>query len=145
MYVTTLYKWINLIQRKSLRNLVSRGTSGKDSQAAIRSDLQKGMDDKVGVIRHKDGLMEAQKTVESLQDRYDKVGLQKYGGTFNTELCSMVELGNLLDIAGATVASALARTESRGNHYRSDYPKRDDKQWQKHTLVYREDSSHVVK
>ena len=132
-------------QRKSLRNLVSRGTSGKDSQAAIRSDLQKVMDDKVGVIRHKDGLMEAQKTVESLQDRYDKVGLQKYGGTFNTELCSMVELGNLLDIAGATVASALARTESRGNHYRSDYPKRDDKQWQKHTLVYREDSSHVVK
>ena len=57
----------------------------------------------------------------------------------------MVELGNLLDIAGATVASALARTESRGNHYRSDYPKRDDKQWKKHTLVYREDSSHVVK
>ena len=132
-------------QRKSLRKFVSRGTSAKDSQAAIRLELQGVIQDKVGVIRDKDALVEAQGKVESLQDRYEKIGIQKYGGTFNTELCGIVELGNLLDIAGATVASALARTESRGNHYRSDYPKRNDKQWSKHTLVYREGLNHVIK
>jgi succinate dehydrogenase / fumarate reductase flavoprotein subunit len=132
-------------QRKNLRRFAVRGTSAKDSQAAIRSELQAVMQDKVGVIRDKVALVETQGTIESLQNRYDKIGIQKYGGTFNTELCSMVELGNLLEIAGATVASALARTESRGNHYRSDYPKRDDKQWSKHTLVYREGLNHVIK
>ena len=136
---------ITEIQRKGLRKFVARGTSHKDSQFAIKSELQAVMQRKVGIIRNKVSLEQAQETIEVLQNRYEKIGIQKYGGTFNTELCSMVELGNLLEIAGATVSSSLARTESRGNHYRSDYPERDDKQWSKHTLVYRDGSNHIIK
>ena len=57
--------------------------------------------------------------------------------TFNTELMEVVELGNLLDCAEATIAGALARKESRGGHYRTDFEKRDDVNFLRHTLAYR--------
>jgi succinate dehydrogenase / fumarate reductase flavoprotein subunit len=57
--------------------------------------------------------------------------------TFNLDLIEAFELGYLLDCAEALVASALNRTESRGAHYREDFPQRDDANWLKHTLVYR--------
>jgi succinate dehydrogenase / fumarate reductase flavoprotein subunit len=59
---------------------------------------------------------------------------------FNTELMEVVELGNLLDCAEATVVGALARKESRGAHYRQDYEKRDDVNFLRHTLAYRTDT-----
>ena len=49
-----------------------------------------------------------------------------------------VELGFLVDLAEVITRSALNRTESRGAHSREDFPKRDDENWLKHTLIYRE-------
>ena len=60
------------------------------------------------------------------------------GPNYNTDLMETVELGYLLDCADALVAGALVRTESRGGHYREDHPLRDDANWLKHTLAYRE-------
>ena len=62
---------------------------------------------------------------------------------FNTELMEVVELGFLLECADALVAAALARDESRGGHYREDHPLRDDANWLKHSLGYREDDGSV--
>ncbi|TMK92217.1 MAG: FAD-dependent oxidoreductase [Actinobacteria bacterium] len=60
------------------------------------------------------------------------------GARYNTDLMETVELGYLLDCADALVAGALERTESRGAHFREDHPLRDDANWLKHTLAYRE-------
>ena len=74
-----------------------------------------------------------------LRERFERVYVQDTGKLFNTELMEVVELGFLLDCADALVAAALARDESRGGHYREDHPLRDDANWLKHSLAYREE------
>ena len=63
--------------------------------------------------------------------------VQDKGRVFNTDLIQAFELQSLLDVAETIVVSALARQESRGAHYRSDFTKRDDVHWLKHTLARR--------
>jgi succinate dehydrogenase / fumarate reductase flavoprotein subunit len=67
------------------------------------------------------------------------VSIQDRGARFNTDLLETFELGGLLDLAQVTAASALERRESRGAHFRDDFPGRDDQNWLKHTLAYRTD------
>jgi succinate dehydrogenase / fumarate reductase flavoprotein subunit len=62
------------------------------------------------------------------------------GPRFNTDLLETLELESLLHLAETIVVSALARQESRGAHYREDFPERDDTQWLKHTLVQKTDT-----
>jgi len=64
--------------------------------------------------------------------------VQDKGRRFNTDLLEAVELGFLLDLAEVLVASALARQESRGGHFREDYPTRDDVNFMRHTMAYRQ-------
>jgi succinate dehydrogenase / fumarate reductase flavoprotein subunit len=71
------------------------------------------------------------------------IGVHDRGKVFNTELMEAVELGFLLDVSDAVVAAALTRDESRGGHYREDYPIRDDERWLTHSLAYREDDGMV--
>ena len=71
-------------------------------------------------------------------ERYARVGIQDHGRTFNTDLMETIELGFMLDCAELVIAGALAREESRGGHYREDFPERDDVNWLKHTLAYLE-------
>ena len=58
---------------------------------------------------------------------------------FNTDLGEMLELDNMLAQASVSLYSAIGRTESRGAHAREDFPKRDDENWLKHTLCWRDD------
>jgi succinate dehydrogenase / fumarate reductase flavoprotein subunit len=129
------------------RELVDRlySSTGHESAARIRGTLQQEMLDKVFVERNEQGMKEALDTVAELQEAYCKVELQDKGKTFNTELVEAIELGFLLDCAEATVHGALARKESRGAHYRTDYEKRDDVNWLKHTLAYKGKTSHDVR
>jgi succinate dehydrogenase / fumarate reductase flavoprotein subunit len=62
---------------------------------------------------------------------------------FNTDLGEMLELDNMLAQASVSVYSAIGRTESRGAHAREDFPKRDDENWLKHTLSWRDDDGRV--
>ncbi len=107
-----------------------------ESVAEIRSTLQSEMMDKCSVFRTSTDLLLLQKTIQNLKDQYRGVAIHDRGKKFNTELMEAWELGCLLELADCTVASALQRTESRGAHYREDFPNRDDERWLKHTLAY---------
>ncbi|MHB8483376.1 MAG: FAD-binding protein [Nitrospiria bacterium] len=110
----------------------------------IKSDLGYLMGSHTGVFRYRDKLSEAEKTIRQLKLRYQEIYLQDKGKIFNTELIAALELGSILDLAEVIVKSALEREESRGAHFRSDFPKRNDEQWLKHTLAYyREETPHL--
>jgi succinate dehydrogenase / fumarate reductase flavoprotein subunit len=129
--------------RKLVDSLYS--STGGESAARVRSTLQNEMDVRVFVERDETGLRHALDTLDGLQEAYTRVQLQDKGKTFNTEMVEAIELGFLLDCAEATIHGALARTESRGAHYRTDYPKRDDENWLKHTLAYKGSKAHDVR
>ena len=109
-----------------------------EAQINIRNEMRDEMMDNVGVVRTEESLLHAQKKLVELKERFGQVAIQDKGHTFNTELMEVIELGFLIDCAEATIAGALARQESRGGHYREDYPKRDDANFLKHTLAYQE-------
>jgi succinate dehydrogenase / fumarate reductase flavoprotein subunit len=129
------------------RELVERlyTSKGGASAARIRSELQNEMMDNVFAERDERGLRHALDTIDGLQDAYKNVQLQDKGRRFNTELVEAIELGFLLECAEATIHGALGRKESRGAHYRLDYPKRDDANWLKHTLAYKGTKAHDVR
>jgi len=108
-----------------------------ESVARIRDALQQLMTDKVGVFRTAAGLCDAQVALGGLKERYASIKIDDHGRCFNTDLLEALELGAMLDLSEATIASCLHRTESRGGHYREDFPKRDDASWLKHTMIYR--------
>jgi succinate dehydrogenase / fumarate reductase flavoprotein subunit len=120
-------------------------SKGGASAARIRSELQNEMMENVFAERDERGLRHALDTIDGLQDAYKNVQLQDKGKRFNTELVEAIELGFLLDCAEATIHGALGRKESRGAHYRLDYPKRDDVDWLKHTLAYKGTKAHDVR
>jgi succinate dehydrogenase / fumarate reductase, flavoprotein subunit len=89
------------------------------------------------VFRSKEGLAGALATVRGLLHRFVNVSVDNKGLRFNTDLLEALELESLLYLGETILVSALARQESRGAHFREDYPERDDRQWLRHTLVER--------
>jgi len=120
-----------------------RASTGKEKAARLRDEMQKVMMDNVGVFRTGPMIQAALDKIHELQERYQHVAIEDHGQRFNTDLYEAWELGSLLDLAEATAVSALARQESRGAHYREDFPKRDDDHWLKHTLVTRDEKGHL--
>ncbi|MBI5296923.1 MAG: FAD-dependent oxidoreductase [Chloroflexi bacterium] len=116
-----------------------RNGSGSENGFDIANEMKKVMFDLVGIYRSEAGMKEAIQKVAELKERYRKVRVSDTGKIFNTELLNMWELGNMLDIAEVVATSALNRQESRGGHSREDFPKRDDQNWLKHTLVWKQD------
>lgn len=109
--------------------------------AVIRAELQELMFTKCGVFRTQQLLLEARDAVAALKERARHLLVEDKGCRYNTDLGEALELGYLIDCAEATVASALARTESRGAHAREDFPDRDDKQWLRHSLAFADPAS----
>jgi succinate dehydrogenase / fumarate reductase flavoprotein subunit len=119
------------IQLESLKT-----SDGKENAFDIGREMKKVMFDDMGIFRSEKGMQSALEVVRGLKERFKHVRVTDSGKVFNMELMNAWELGNLLDLAELTTVSALARTESRGGHSREDYPKRDDKNWLKHTLAW---------
>ena len=115
-----------------------RDAGGSERVAAIRAELQATMDINAQVYRDEGSLKQALSDIEGLKARYVNISVQDKGRRFNTDLLEAIELGFLLDLAEVLVISALARNESRGGHYREDYPNRDDVNFMRHTMAYRE-------
>jgi succinate dehydrogenase / fumarate reductase flavoprotein subunit len=109
-----------------------------ESAGGLREELQVSMDENAGVYRTEDKLRNQEDAIARMQERYDlAVGVHDKSKTYNTDLMEAVELGFLLDLAQTLVHAARARTESRGGHYREDYPTRDDVNWLKHSLAWK--------
>ncbi|OEU85344.1 fumarate reductase [Streptomyces abyssalis] len=115
-----------------------RDATGNERVVEIRKALQECMDKNVMVFRTEQTLKEAVEEIGELRKRYRNISVQDKGKRFNTDLLEAIELGNLLDLAEVTAVSALARKESRGGHYREDFPNRDDVNFMRHTMAYRE-------
>lgn len=110
----------------------------KERVSTLRKELQETMQANASVFRREDLLAKQKEILKDLQARYREVGVDDQGKQYNTELLEALELGFLLDNAEALVHAAYNRTESRGAHSREDYQERDDVNWLKHTLVYKE-------
>ncbi|MFJ8106982.1 succinate dehydrogenase flavoprotein subunit [Streptomyces sp. NPDC096132] len=115
-----------------------RASTGTERVATLRKELQETMDANVMVFRTEQTIKTAVEKIAELRERYKNVSIQDKGKRFNTDLLEAIELGNLLDLAEVMAVSALARKESRGGHYREDYPNRDDVNFMRHTMAYRE-------
>jgi succinate dehydrogenase / fumarate reductase flavoprotein subunit len=122
--------------RDLLSGILARDTG--TNAAEIRTELQQAMFDLAFVVRTAESLTKMRRILDGLQERYRDVRVTDKGKLYNTDLMEAVELGFLLDNAEPLVAAALARHESRGAHWRDDFPTRDDVNWLKHSLAYRE-------
>ncbi len=121
------------IAEKRIQNLMV-GES-QETTAGIRRDMGNLMSEKAGIYRVGNDLKEAVAQLAVLKERYKRLKVQDKSKIFNTELVAALELENLLDLAEIISQGALERTESRGAHYREDFPERDDKNWLKHTMA----------
>jgi len=118
-----------------------RTQEGSERVARIRADLQATMDLNAQVYRTESTLKQAEVDIAALKERYRRTAVMDKGRRFNTDLLEAIELGFLLDLAEVLVVSARARNESRGGHFREDYPHRDDVNFLRHTMAYREPDS----
>ena len=108
---------------------------GEDTIGSLRRDLASNMHREVGPYRSGAGLRVVADRISDLKERYTRVGIPTTGGAYNPSLSTYLELGHMLDVAQVIVASALVRQESRGAHYRTDFPDRDDTNWIRHTVA----------
>ncbi len=110
-------------------------STGKERVSDLWEELNRVMDDKVGIFREETSLKEGLDKVRELNKRSKDLALSYKGKSFNYELYWALELNGSLDVAEAVILGALERRESRGSHFRRDYPARNDKGFLKHTLV----------
>ena len=121
-------------EEQKITDIFARSTNQR--AAALRLEMGNIMHEFTGVFRDETGLLEAQRQIHAVRERYPNVSVDDKGRVFNTDLVSVLELDYMLDCAEIIIASALARKESRGAHTRTDYPERDDENWLKHVVVY---------
>ena len=123
-----------IAEEKRIYDGIFRG-AGTENPYDVKQELERTMDEHANVFRTKEGLGEALKTIRVLKQRaYQHV--EDKAPEFNMNLINVLELQSMLDVAEIVLMGAHARNESRGAHFRLDFPKRDDQQWLKHTLAY---------
>lgn len=110
-------------------------SKGKERLHSIRERMKETMMNCCSVFRNEKGLGRALNEIKDLKERYRDVGLSNRGRRFNYELMEAFELEYMVIQAEVILAGALSRAESRGAHFREDFPHRDDVHWLKHTLV----------
>ena len=111
---------------------------GNERVADIRGALQQSMDNNAAVFRTEETLKQALTDIHALKERYARITVHDKGKRFNSDLLEAIELGFLLELAEVTVVGALNRKESRGGHAREDYPNRDDTNYMRHTMAYKQ-------
>ena len=110
-------------------------TRGTERPAHLLAKIGHTMSENVGIFREQQKLQQALDDLADIQEQYGRVGVSSSHRHWNYELMKAIDIEYMLDIANAIVLGALRREESRGAHYRRDFPLRNDRDWLKHTLV----------
>jgi succinate dehydrogenase / fumarate reductase flavoprotein subunit len=118
---------------------------GKEKIDEIRQRMQSLMMEKGSVFRNEEGLKEGIEEIQSLKERYKNIGVTDKRKVFNFELMEAMELDHQLALSEVILFSALHRRESRGAHFREDFPNRADRYFLKHTLVFQTPKGPEVK
>jgi fumarate reductase flavoprotein subunit len=109
---------------------------GKENVYELRHEMEHILSEHVGIFRSEEPLTKAVAQLHELHERSFRVGLRSGGQGGDPELASALRITGMIRLAYCIAAGALARQESRGSHFREDYPKRDDENWLKRTLAY---------
>jgi succinate dehydrogenase / fumarate reductase flavoprotein subunit len=109
----------------------------EESSYLIRDEMKALMTSQVGIFRKESALLASKEKIRELKNRSLKIGFIQKALAFNNEFIQYWELEGMLQVAEAIVEGALAREESRGSHFRMDYPNRNDEHWLRHTLAYK--------
>jgi succinate dehydrogenase / fumarate reductase flavoprotein subunit len=115
-----------------------KNNSGDISVGELRDKMQKTVQKRFGVYRESEALSLGNQELRDMYKDLKHVKIVDKSDIFNTDLIEALELHNLMEVAGSVGVSAEQRTESRGAHAREDYPDRDDENWMKHTLAWKE-------
>ncbi|GAA4797202.1 succinate dehydrogenase flavoprotein subunit [Rothia endophytica] len=126
----------------ALLNQIRNG-EGTEKVGQLRKELQDVMDADMQVFRTEETIHNAVDKIVELEERYKSIQIQDKGKRFNLDLLEAVELGFLLELAKVMSVAALHRKESRGGHFREDYPDRDDANFMKHSMVYRDETTEM--
>ena len=126
-------------EKARIQGLLDRPTG--ERVATIRDDMARGMTKGIGVFRDQKSMEGALENLKNVKSRMGGFSIENKGKVFNTDLMFGLELEFMIDCAEAVVAGALTRKESRGAHFRTDITERDDENWLKHTLMYKDEEA----
>jgi fumarate reductase flavoprotein subunit len=126
-------------EQQRIRKQFFQPNSSKETVSKLRDELTNAMESGAGIYRSEGSLRATCDKVRELKERFGQITLADQSVTFNTELTTALELEFMIDVAEALSHSALARTESRGSHQRTDHPDRNDERFLKHSLAYQTD------
>jgi len=117
---------------------------GGEKAWVIRNEMQETMTTFCSVFRNKPGLSKSLEVIDLLILRYEKIIIDNVSNSFNTDLMEVIELESMLNLAKVILMSAITRKESRGAHFREDYPERDDEHWLRHTLIQKTENGERI-
>ncbi len=126
--------------RRLENEFFGRNGKRKERIVDIRKAMHEAMEGGAGIYRSEASLRKSEEIIQNLQERFQNISLADHSYTFNTELIGAIELSYMLDVSETIIQSALRRTESRGSHQRTDFPRRDDKNFLAHSLAYKTES-----
>ena len=112
--------------------------------APLRREMEEAMRASFGLFKNAGAMADGRRKIAALRERAARVVVEDKGAAFNHDLVLALQLESLLDVASMAVESSFFRTESRGCHYRTDYPHMDNAHWLKHTLQRRSPDGEVV-
>ena len=124
-------------EQQRLNRQILGKEGGKERIATIREEMQKTMEEGAGIYRNEEEMRKSCNTLRQLRERFADITVEDKSDVFNTQVLAALELDFMLDVAEAVADSAVNRKESRGSHTRTDFPKRDDENFLKHSLAYR--------
>jgi succinate dehydrogenase / fumarate reductase flavoprotein subunit len=130
-----------ILSEDSLKHVYSKvkgllDQQGREKSDSVRKEMQAVMMQYGSIFRNEEGLKKGTEEVRSLKERYKEIGVSDYRKAFNYELMEVIELGHQLDLSEVILLSALHRRESRGAHWREDFPQRANRYYLKHSLAF---------
>ncbi len=120
-----------------IRELLQQ-SGGNESISVIRREMKTALEEGAGIYRNEEGTTLACERIAKLRQRYKVIEVHDKSNVFNTDLLQALELRNMLEVAETVAEGSLERRESRGAHQRLDYTERDDENFLKHSLCFRQ-------